>query len=922
MVYINREKTFFNFLSNKFTKTENIRISSSFLPKEVEDNLVEINYTSTGDIWFIRLPLSGNEILYYFGVSKNYLGSRSSRNKDIFLRLILKVNDNYYNVMREFFESDDIAIEITIEKNFTSVHSFLKKKFDFISSNNRYFINLGKINSNKFMLNIRNLLKLVEFDLNLNNDVLVVKGIIKHNYKFKSQKLNDDRNIQHSNEEKRVKPNINSRNKKKNYSKTSIKQTNSSSGIRKNSFLKPHNKKTIIKNSNKIKKSTNNLNNKEVINETLLSDTEKNNLLEKHSEIFEALDEGYKYIIVESNDEKVGLIKLLTEKYNDLSILTSNKYSQNNYKNNFKLMKNHKIDVFQYDEFAKNTDSTSNFKKCELLFLDEAHRIEEKIANYLSYDIYLSDYNDELINNFTVDIKKIGKKDYKIWLDFIKYLSLDNLKINLIVKYIKENPQNWICDYNESYNILSFQPLDISNFVKEYYLDNGNVCIFMSSSILDYKKFFKELNLDPSDVKIIHKDLPFESDKNKIYTRNSFDMSQEYIYETSEYLIHVIKEILNKHKHQKGIIYCYNSSLKNLIFNNIKNPRLLTHSNENFEINFKKFKNSENSIFVSDLIDSVDFPNNNSEFQIIVKQPVAIWDSRAREKDKLESNWYDYQNAINIVQLFQRTVKSTKDYCVNYILDEKFQMFISRDIAKNKYISENILMKIVDFDINPREMISNLINKQFGVYYLYDYIPKKKKKDKVQKYALSTKRNSEKLRNYKKYDKKYPHLLKDAFDFFNNKLLESVVEFSNEIISDEINKIALVAVPSSTIERDNSSTMRESIKFIENCYNGKLNSNFVFEKEIIDCSDLLYRFSDVKPSHLKGRRVSYMEHMNSIKCGENKIFNMDNVAFIIMDDITTRGTILNACEDILVKNGVNRENIYKFVIGKTVGFDD
>ena len=44
---------------------------------------------------------------------------------------------------------------------------------------------------------------------------------------------------------------------------------------------------------------------------------------------------------------------------------------------------------------------------------------------------------------------------------------------------------------------------------------------------------------------------------------------------------------------------------------------------------------------------------------------------------------------------------------------------------------------------------------------------------------------------------------------------------------------------------------------------------------------------------------------------------MEDVAFIILDDISTRGTIMNACEDILINNGVKKQNIYKFALFKT-----
>lgn len=890
-MHINREKTLYELLSRKFPKTEKIKLSYTFLPNEIKDNNATVNYTSTGDIWFIRLPVNDKEIFYYFGVS-------TRKNKDIFLRFIFKVNDGYFKYLEKFFEYDDIAFEVKINNDF----NFIKRNFDLVKINDnqiRYFIKLCKINSDNFLLNIRKLIKQIEFDLDINNDILIINNAVEYRRRVKSPKINSNRVVQKSHEKKQSKPKNSP--VKRNYSNSSRKQKFNPPNINQNSFSKPsvNQEKTIV--NNRAVNSS---------NESLSVDVPKDQI-EYYSEIVYAINEGYKYIILESNDDKSDLIKSLTEKYQNSLILTSNEYSGDN------PLKNHNLDVYKYDEFVNDYDTYFNYEKKDLLILDEAHRIEEVIANCSSYDIFLSNYKEEFLDNFSADITKLDEKGHETWLEFINYLSLDNLKVNKIIECIKNTPQNWICNYDDFDNVVSLQPLDISNFVNEYFLDNATVCIFMSSSILDYKMFSKELGLEVSDVKFIHKDLPFNSTENKIYTRTSFDMSNEYLYEISKYLIQAINIILEEHKHEKGIIHVPNSTLRNFILNNIKSNRLISHSNNDFDFKVQKFKKSKNNVLVSNVIDSVEFPKDHCRFQIIIKQPTNLLDSRAKKKNKLESNWYDYKTAVNVVQLLERSIKSTDDYCVNYMLDEKFSLFISNDITKNKYIPQNILNRIVDFDITDYEMISNQINKQFGVYYLYDYLPKTRKKDKSKKYNMRTKRISERIRRYKDYDKQYPNLLKEDFNFFNDKLIETIAEFSNNIIGDEINKIALVAVPSSTINRDSTATMRESINAIENFYN----SNLEF-KEIINCSDLLYRVSDVKPSHLKGRRTSYIEHMNSIKCRENEILNMNDVSFIILDDITTRGTILNACEDKLIENGVNRANIYKFVIGKTVGFDD
>ena len=231
------------------------------------------------------------------------------------------------------------------------------------------------------------------------------------------------------------------------------------------------------------------------------------------------------------------------------------------------------------------------------------------------------------------------------------------------------------------------------------------------------------------------------------------------------------------------------------------------------------------------------------------------------------------------------------------------------DILHNKRIPKYIIDLIADLDMEDKEFVSNSIKKQFGVYYLFDYFPDKKTENKE-------------ILAYKNYDKEFPNRNLEEFNFFTTKLKEAISKLSNDIIDSKINRIALIAVPSSTIERNESATMKESINAIENWYDdGKRLSDFDCKKEIINCGDLLKRVSDVSTSHLSKtsskERPSYLQHINSIGCETKDVLKMEDAVFIIMDDISTRGTIMNACEDILVENGAKKENIFKFAIYKT-----
>lgn len=635
--------------------------------------------------------------------------------------------------------------------------------------------------------------------------------------------------------------------------------------------------------------------------------------LEILTEIVEAIEDGYKYIILESGVGKSAIAATLANIYESSFILSDNKKLQEKYHEEYELINN--------DEFyvSNHSDAFNEFEKLDkrkLLIVDDAHKFDENIADFFSYAIHLSDFDDDLIDSFYCDVIDMEIKEVNVWLDFINHLSLDDERVNRIKYNIEENPDDWICfyDYFRDKKIV-FKPLNLENILKKYLLNKAEICIFMSSTILNKEIFADELGLDISEVKFIHKDFHFSSDTNQIYLRNCADMKN---FKKVKLVSPFIEDILEKHKNENGIIHTDRQRYTNYIKNQIDNPRLMFHSDDDYDDKLKEFKNSSNSVLVSESrVEGMAFPKDSCRFQIILKEHLLPYDKRAKVKG---SDWYSYKKAIYIVQLLQRATRSEDDGCITYILDDNISKTIRKDIIDYNFIPNYILDSIADMDIEGCELISDNIRKQFGVYYLFDY-------DKNTKYRTGS--LSKKLLRYKDYsDNSIDY--KDEFDYFNNELMKAISVLSNQVIPNNISKLALVSVPSSTVERDALATMRKSINCIENWYDkGKTETDFCCKKEIINCGNLLTRISDVNTSHLSKTqpmfydvttsykyksRPSYIEHKNSIECSKSEILERDDVAFIILDDISTRGTIMDACEDILIDN---KENIYKFALFKT-----
>ena len=226
----------------------------------------------------------------------------------------------------------------------------------------------------------------------------------------------------------------------------------------------------------------------------------------------------------------------------------------------------------------------------------------------------------------------------------------------------------------------------------------------------------------------------------------------------------------------------------------------------------------------------------------------------------------------------------------------------TQDLSKFKYEFE---IKIDDFynNIEKPVIFNNIENlpQKNGVYYTTPYIVLDNRTgDRFSKISQG-------IYDYKEYSW---HIT-----CFTKELMKAISYISNEKINESIDNIALVSLPRSTVGWE--STIQQSIDIIEKWYNiGKTDLEFDCSKKIINCRGLLTRFKTIGQSS-KGAHLTEFDHLNSIKCTINPKLDLNNTSFILLDDITTHGTIMKACRKLLTDENVKFNNIYMLAIGGT-----
>ena len=218
--------------------------------------------------------------------------------------------------------------------------------------------------------------------------------------------------------------------------------------------------------------------------------------------------------------------------------------------------------------------------------------------------------------------------------------------------------------------------------------------------------------------------------------------------------------------------------------------------------------------------------------------------------------------------------------------------------------SNELILNILN--INKKE---DLNRTPFGVYYINEYIPK----DKISDYE-----GDERI-DFSNQILSFKDGIEDIVFLLTKDLMKFISYISKFVVGKNIDKLALIAVPSSKVKKINRSSMRKSIDYIEKWFkNGELITEYECNKEIINLKDLIKRVKDVPTAHLGEGRSTPEEHIDSMECSEGNLSN-ENIAYIILDDITTTGNTMKACNEILLNNGVNERNIYNITIGATVG---
>ena len=390
----------------------------------------------------------------------------------------------------------------------------------------------------------------------------------------------------------------------------------------------------------------------------------------------------------------------------------------------------------------------------ELLILDEAHNLERKMLMLSSCELnreYISTkFGIDIFEPIMYEVKSINdlKRNPKYWSDLCKDLIKEckkrikkiegdaNKSVQVTLDEFENDPSKYSnFDYVEKQNleqdIKTFAEIDIGlahdELIidlpnKDVILDNnmdisaefkpfsvvddtqnllsfGNICIFLTGTLGSKDKFCEWNNIDPDETYYIYEKSPFDVNNRPIYTdfvgRMSGNARNRPKWK-SRRAIEKVKELLDRHAHEKGVIHTSSNEQAFWIMDQLKGYPFMFVGGEDRNIVLKEFTASkENLILIGASIkEGVDFKGDLCRFQIMFKIPYPQLNEQVKYRKALDPKWFYYQTVMALMQAYGRGIRDMDDWCVMYIIDSSFkELFDYNRGFFNEYFIEAVQKK-------------------------------------------------------------------------------------------------------------------------------------------------------------------------------------------------------------------------------------
>lgn len=374
---------------------------------------------------------------------------------------------------------------------------------------------------------------------------------------------------------------------------------------------------------------------------------------------------------------------------------------------------NSPLGVTNFSYFLAETMYAKKIKPRQLLIIDEAHNAESELSKFIEINF------SERFARDVMEVKPSKKTDPESIFAWVKtkyrpallkkikkmeglfeaahakgeqpepeqtkqYETMDQhiCKVNRFINHYDIN--NWVMTVSrvgegkKATRKFQFKPVNVAPYSDDYLFKFGDIVLMMSGTIIDYEIFCRDLGIPTDKAAFLSLTSPFPVENRPIHYLPVGKMAMNEIQQTLPKMTAVLKDLLQLHKDEKGIIHCNSFKIVNHFRDNLKDGRLLVQDDKNREAILQYHCESEDpTVLVSpSMTEGVDLRDDLSRFQIICKVPFPyLGDEWTQKRMKRDPKWYAYMTAKTIMQAYGRSVRNQTDHAITYILDQSWEQF-------------------------------------------------------------------------------------------------------------------------------------------------------------------------------------------------------------------------------------------------------
>jgi Rad3-related DNA helicase len=340
-----------------------------------------------------------------------------------------------------------------------------------------------------------------------------------------------------------------------------------------------------------------------------------------------------------------------------------------------------------------------------MVVVDECDKLEGEILRFVSLNI-----SDRQMERFKLEPPKYKTKPepkdiregWKKWAE--RYLPIIGKQLEILGVQFKKGRQDitflrsykstsalhkkmtifkdivddtWI--YEEKENRWEFKPTWISQFMNDYFWSHAKRFVLMSATPPPPKL----LGLEGCEQISIPSQFPKEN--RRVIYESIANLTFKTMNEEKPKLLKRIKEIMDSHPKEKGLIHTVSYSLADYLVKNLKSDRILTHNGRGRTDALERFKrDSYPVVLISPSMDrGVDLPYDAARWCIVCKVPFPDLSDKQVSSRLYSSSfgryWYAWITACSLMQMTGRIVRAVDDWGVSYILDKQFETFYGKN---------------------------------------------------------------------------------------------------------------------------------------------------------------------------------------------------------------------------------------------------